>query len=166
MLFPKRIWKDIEGFEGRYQVSNLGEIKILKNNKKKKLKYSGEYVRVNLTDDTTNYTKYVHRLVAQAFLPNPLNYKEVNHKDENKSNNCVWNLEWCDRIYNNSYGTLPTRRREAYGIKIKNLTTGKVYLAIREASRDVGISRVYIYRSLESSTPDFMNNLWVYYKED
>ena len=166
MILPKRIWKDIEGFEGQYQVSNLGEIKILKSNKKKKLKYSGKYVRVNLTNDTANYTKYVHRLVAQAFLPNPFNYKEVNHKDENKANNCVWNLEWCDRSYNNSYGTLPTRRREAYGMKIKNLTTEKVYLSIRDASNDVGISRGCIYRSLESGNPDYMNNLWVYYKED
>ncbi len=166
MILPKRIWKDIEGFEGLYQVSNLGEIKILKSNKKKKLNYSEKYVRVHLTRDKTNYTKYVHRLVAQAFLPNPFNYKEVNHKDENKINNCVWNLEWCDRKYNNSYGTLPTRRRKAYGIKIKNLTTGKVYLSIREASDDVDISRTCIYKSLKSGAPDFMNNLWVYYKED
>ena len=68
------------------------------------------YYYVCLSKNGIVKSYYVHRLVAQAFLPNPNNYKEVNHKDENKTNNVVTNLEWCDRLYNVRYGTGIERR--------------------------------------------------------
>ena len=114
----KEIWKDIEGYEGIYQVSNKGRVKSLKrkicsnsNNHKyntlseKLLKLSGggKYIQVILCKDGKTSAKLVHRLVAQAFIPNPNNLPCVNHKDENKKNNDVRNLEWCTYKYNNEY---------------------------------------------------------------
>lgn len=70
------------------------------------------YKNVWLYKNKKRYFKLVHRLVAETFIPNKNNYKEVNHKDENTFNNCVENLEWCDRTYNANYGTLKQRQRE------------------------------------------------------
>ena len=107
-------WRDIKGYEGIYQVSNLGRVKSLKgwNGKKyisreKILKVSKQEIsktycryKVDLIKDGERKNLKVHRLVAEAFIPNPNNYKEVNHKDSNPLNNCVCNLEWCDHKYN------------------------------------------------------------------
>lgn len=109
-------WKDIEGYEGLYQVSE-GEVKSLNYNKTKKervLKKSivGGYYTVNLHKDGVMKTYYVHKLVAEAFIPNPDNLPCINHKDENKLNNSVSNLEWCTVKYNTNYGTCIERRKE------------------------------------------------------
>lgn len=96
----REIWKDIEGFEGLYQVSNLGNVKSLCWNHTRRSKllnpysHGGGYKRVHLFKDHQHYKVFVHRLVAEAFLPNPENKPVVNHKDGNKSNNHVKNLEW------------------------------------------------------------------------
>ena len=108
-------WKDVRGFKGLYEVSNLGRVRD-KNGLLKEYNTDG-YIRVCLKK-TLNGKRIsrcigVHRLVAQAFIPNPHRYKEVNHKDENKSNNCVDNLEWCTRKYNVNYGTRTQRAAEA-----------------------------------------------------
>ena len=106
MIFPRRKWKDIPGYEGLYQVSNLGEIKSLnyRNTGKEKIikprKNKGGYLRVVLCKNGKQKDFLVHRLVAIAFIPNHNNYNQVNHKDENPSNNNVNNLEWCNRLYN------------------------------------------------------------------
>ena len=98
-------WRDIEGFEGIYQVSNLGQVRSLDryvwNHKqygkilKQHIKPNG-YHQVGLSDKSGNKYKhmYIHILVAKAFIPNPRNCEQVNHKDFNKSNNCAENLEW------------------------------------------------------------------------
>lgn len=103
----KEIWKDIKDYEGHYQVSNLSRVKSIKFGKERILKQHirGGYYSVVLSKNGILKIFKVHRLVAQAFIPNPNNYKEVNHKDENKANNVVSNLEWCDRKYNQNYGT-------------------------------------------------------------
>ena len=92
----KEIWKPIKDFE-YYFISNFGRVKSTKFGKERILKtiVSGKckYVKVTLRKDNKNYTKMVHRLVAEAFLDNPYNLSEVNHKDENKQNNVVSNLE-------------------------------------------------------------------------
>ena len=105
----QEIWKDIEDYEGLYQVSNLGKVKSLPKlvNRKNNSKYltnekilkplSFGYARVILS----NKSYSVHRLVAEAFIPNPNNLPIINHKDGNKQNNCIDNLEWCDYSYNN-----------------------------------------------------------------
>lgn len=117
--FPNEIWKDVLGFEDAFQVSNLGRIKRKAFNfnifngvnsfrkahiLKPQLRVGG-YYHVSLSYKGKVYTKLVHRLVAMAFIPNPYNLPQVNHKDENPSNNCVDNLEWCDQKYNSNYGT-------------------------------------------------------------
>lgn len=110
---PNEIWKDIQGYEGLYQVSTLGRVrsldrliksrygnfrkitgKIIKPNKI----WSG-YLRISLWKQQVEY-KSLHRLVAETFIPNPQNLPCVNHKDEVKSNNSVSNLEWCTWRYN------------------------------------------------------------------
>lgn len=104
----KEIWKDILGYEGLYQVSNFGRVKSLKFGKERILKLTKDkdgYLIVNLYKNNKSKTFKVHRLVAEAFIPNPDNLPQVNHKDEDKSNNILSNLEWCDVKYNQNYGT-------------------------------------------------------------
>ena len=104
----KELWRDIVNYEGLYQVSSLGRVKSLKFGKERILRLidGGKgYLIVNLHKDGKAKNHYVHRLIAEAFIPNPDNLPEINHIDEDKTNNCVKNLEWCDRIYNNNYGT-------------------------------------------------------------
>lgn len=122
----KEIFKDIEGYEGLYQVSNLGNVKALGNggsNSKEKIlkpqKIRGGYLRVGLCKQGKRKMYLVHRLVASEFIENPNNYPIINHKDENPSNNCISNLEWCDVAYNNNYGTRNERISKANSISIK-----------------------------------------------
>ena len=104
--YLNEIWKPIKGYEGLYEVSNFGRIKSLKRNIILKSYKDGRgYLCVRLYKYNSSIQYKVHRLVAEVFIDNPNNYKEVNHKDENKTNNRVENLEWCDRKYNCNYGT-------------------------------------------------------------
>ena len=104
----KEIWKDKKDYEGHYQVSNWGRVKSIKFGKERILKLTKDkdgYFFVNLYKNNKSKTFKVHRLVAEAFLPNTDNLPLINHKDEDKSNNIVSNLEWCDVKYNTNYGT-------------------------------------------------------------
>ena len=115
------IWKDIKGYEGLYQVSNMGRIKSLNYRRTGEegllsgKPNSGGYLIVNLSKNKKRKSFYIHKLVAENFLPNPKNLPEVNHIDENKENNTVYNLEWCDRKYNNNYGS----RMERVSVSLK-----------------------------------------------
>ena len=99
-------WKDIPGYEGLYVVSNNGRVMNVRSGRVLKVfdNYLG-YKIVSLCRSGKQKTFSVHRLVAEAFIKNPDNLREVNHKDEDKSNNNVDNLEWCDRKYNVNYGS-------------------------------------------------------------
>lgn len=122
----EEIWKDVVGFEGLYQVSNLGNVrserKVLKP-----LKRRHGYLSVFLYDRKGDYKQVsIHRLVAEAFIPNPNGYAEVNHKDECKTNNVATNLEWCTHKQNSSHGT----RGERIGKANKNGKRSKPVVAI------------------------------------
>lgn len=117
-------WKEIEGFNG-VEISNLGNIRSqriqgsttgARSDEPRMLRTKSNnhgYICINLRDNGKSKVIYVHRAVAQAFIPNPNNFPQVNHKDEDKSNNCIDNLEWCDSKYNQNYGSIRKRISEA-----------------------------------------------------
>lgn len=112
----KEIWKPVAGYEELYAVSDLGRVKSLKYGKEKILKPNkngGGYLFVWLYRNGKRKMFLVHRLVASAFLPNPMGLPEVNHKDENKTNNIVSNIEWVSRWDNINYGTRNVRSAAA-----------------------------------------------------
>ena len=129
------IWKDIPEYEGLYQVSNLGRVKSLKRLdkrnrivKEKILKHgidTNGYHLVKLYKYDKPRTLKVHRLICQVFIQNPNNYTEVNHKDEDKSNNCVDNLEWCTRKYNVNYGNRTNKAKNHPNCKHRLGVLGK-----------------------------------------
>lgn len=104
-------WKEIKGYEGLYEISDLGRIKnIIKNKFKAPNKNKNGYLYVDLWKNNKSKKYTIHRLVATTFIENINNFCDVNHKDGNKSNNNVDNLEWCDRSYN---------LKEAYRLKLR-----------------------------------------------
>lgn len=151
-------WRPVVGYEGLYMVSNLGRVKSLNyKNTGKEHELSpvliGGYKRVLLYKNRNRKHYLVHRLVAMAFLPNPNNLPEVNHKDEDKFNNCVDNLEWCTRKYNNNYGTGIERRvmKRINGKDSKviyqyslNGDLIKVWPSSKEIQRQTGYDRSFI----------------------
>lgn len=151
----EEIWKDVKGYEGLYQVSNLGRIKsfnYMNTGKEKILKNrldKGGYYSIVLYKNGKYINKKVHRLVAEAFIPNLDNLPQVNHKDENKLNNRVDNLEWCTAKYNNNYGT--HNLKLSLSLKGKAGRPGKavhcidldiIYESASEAERQTGIQHI------------------------
>lgn len=108
------IWKDIKEYEGLYQVSNLGRVKRVETDRiLKGQNNSTGYLRVRLYKNNIAYNMRVHRLVAEAFIPNPDNKPQVNHIDEDKTNNSLANLEWMTAKENNNHGTRNERLSKA-----------------------------------------------------
>lgn len=113
-------WMPVLGFEGLYEISTFGQVRNKKGEILKqriKQSYGTCYKSIDLWKDGRYHKKYVHRLIAEAFIPNPDNLPFVNHKDEDGTNNLISNLEWCTREYNVNYGTAKERRiRKIRGI--------------------------------------------------
>jgi hypothetical protein len=148
------IWKDIPDYEGLYQVSNKGNVKSLnwKNRGISKnlylKKHNKGYLQVELVKNKKTKMFLVHRLVAIAFIENPFLYKFINHKDENKLNNSVSNLEWCSSSYNNKYSLdlHPERKynrksspkyKQNFTKKITQFTTENVFVKEWNNSREI-----------------------------
>ena len=168
-------WRDIEGYK-IYQVNNEGIVKSLNYNKTKKEKILKQhidnhgYMFVTLSNKGKTKSFKTHRLVAKAFLPNPKNLPCVNHKDEDKSNNCVENLEWCTYEYNNNYGTRNKRISEK-GLNKKNskivyqyTLDGKliaIYLSTKECGRQ-GFNQANVQRCCSHKQKTYKGYRWSY----
>ena len=176
-------WRDVVGFEGYYQVSNLGRVRSLdrdipyinhstptvlhKKGQIMKLRPDSDgYLRVNLhVAHIKNKLLGVHRIVAQAFISNPKNLPCVNHKDYNKANNCVDNLEWCTVNYNNHYSENQERRPHEMYVRIGNIAskytahpircieTGQIFPSMIEAERQLGLGSGVICYSIQQGKP-------------
>ena len=185
------VWKDIPDYEGLYQVSNLGRIKSLKRKVhagRNRIRWQYErilsnnktngngYKVVSLNKNSRGKNKYIHRLVAESFIPNPNNYKYINHKDENKANNKVDNLEWCTAEYNNTYNNkhiraLETRMKKHIGCrKILQLNENeeiiKEYFSISQASKEMKVSNQAISDCLRGIQKHSAGYKWKYADEE
>lgn len=161
--------KDINGFEGRYAITRDGRVWSYYSRKYLKGSVNTRgYLSVSISDRNGKFmTKRVHRLVAEAFIPNPDHLPEVNHKDENKLNNRVENLEWCDRTYNMNYGTVKQRLQEysPHSKMVRCLETGMVYKSVRSASADTGIDYASIARCCRGVQKTAGKCHWEYYDD-
>lgn len=161
-------WRDIKGFP-HYQINRAGQIKrldaiITDSNgidffRKGKIisnrKHKNGYIQTTLTENGIQYTKFIHVLLAEAFIPNPNNLYLVNHKDENPSNNSLDNLEWCDYSYNANYSIEKIRKahekEQKAVIRIDRITKEeKEYKGLREAARDNKVHHSSIRRVILS----------------
>lgn len=152
------IWVSIKDYENLYQVSNYGNIRSLdkkdslgrfvKGKNMKPIVRKDGYLDITLHKDGKGKHFLLHRLIAETFIDNPNDYKEINHKDENKANNNINNLEWCSRSYNINYGIGNKSRRKTLlnkrGKEIiqynKNKEIIKIYPSLREANRKTNIN--------------------------
>ena len=120
----EKIWKPIIGYENLYKINNYREVLSLRSNKRLKPNNNGiGYFIIQLCKNGKRKNYLIHRLVAEHFLDNPNNLPEVNHKDEDKSNNFVNNLEWCKHKYNMNYKQLQKRQQisKEYNKLLKSL---------------------------------------------
>ena len=172
MNLENEIWKDIPNYEGLYQVSNLGRVKSLDREIVRRdgrierckgliLKQSNNrgYSYVRICKNSKYKSLKVHRLVAGAFIPNEENLPQVNHKDENTSNNIVDNLEWCTMEYNIRYGTAHQRVRESHiklhGRKVEMYSLSGNIVKVFECTKDIerdGFDRRAVYRCCKNPT--------------
>ena len=138
--------KDIENYEGLYAITRDGRVWSYRSNKFLKPNLVGGYHQVILCKEGKGKTHYIHRLVAEAYIPNPDGLPQVNHKDEDKSNNCVENLEWCDIKYNINYGTRTERVAKKRSKPVYCIELNKIFDGINQAARELGINHSSIIK--------------------
>lgn len=166
----KEQWAWITGYEDRYMVSTLGQIKSFVVDKvdgklMKLINDKNGYKKINLYKNGKKTTFQVHRLVAIAFIPNPENKPQVNHIDEDKTNNNVSNLEWVTAKENTNHGTRNVRSGESISKAVRNITTGVVYKSQTAAAAELGLIQGSISRCCSGrrkTTGDFE---WEYVQE-
>lgn len=136
---------DIKGYEGKYAITSCGKVwsyttkKFLRTHKN-----SNGYERISLFKDNGSKSLAIHKLVAMAYLPNPDNLPQINHKDENKENNYVNNLEWCTNKYNSNYGTRNERMARAKWKKVLCIELNRIFDSEKQAERElnIGVARI------------------------
>jgi len=174
------IWKDIKGYEGLYQVSNMGRVKSLErtlinmNGQKRHWKERilkqrptrNGYLQVDLCNiSCTRKTLSVHRLVCEAFHENPKNKPCVNHIDENKANNVVSNLEWCTVKENCNHGTRNARMAKSVGQYTRDGKLVKVWQSIMEVERQLGFAHSHISKVALGKAKTAYGYVWKYIDE-
>ena len=161
-------WKPIAGYEGLYEVSNLGRVRSLNYHREGRTKIlkpgrvGGGYLMVVLCKDGKVRCMKVHRLVASAFLPNPLGLETVNHIDEDKTNNDVSNLEWMSRTDNVAYSQPQRAERR---VRMLDKSTGEplaAFPSLIEAARATGISVGNICSCLKGRYKSAGGYVWRY----
>ena len=130
---------DITGYEGLYAITDCGKVWSYRKNIFLKPFLARGYFKVRLCKDGNNKQVLVHRLVAEAFLPNPQNLPQINHKDENKQNNCVDNLEWCDAKYNINYGKHNEKVSKSHCKKVYCVELDKVFDSANQAAMQLNL---------------------------
>lgn len=171
------VFKDIKGYEGLYQISNYGRVKSLNYNNtgKERILIPGKgrsgYLQVKLCKKGKQKNHLVHRLVAQAFMPNPDNLPEVNHINEVKTDNRVENLEFCDRKYNTNYGTGIQRKAEkqingklsktVYQYSLNGVLVAE-YPSTNEVERQLGYSHGNISKCCNGEYKQVYGYIWKY----
>lgn len=145
-------WKDIKNYDGIYQVSNLGNVKNKKYDRKLTgTKAKNGYITVMLSKNKIHKRKYVHRLVAETFIENKDNFKVVNHKNFNKADNRAVNLEWCSQKYNVMFSYLNGRMPlppAQIPRKIKR-NDGRIYNSIEDAAKEMKVNSGSICNQLK-----------------
>jgi len=172
-LVVNEIWKDIEDYEGLYKISNLGRVKTLGRQRVKegikKTEICKGYERLILSKNKKQKHYFIHRLVAKAFIPNPNNLKIINHKDENKLNNNVENLEWCTQRYNLCYGDrrqkVIDKERKPVNQYDKNNNLIEIHYSIQQAARNIGRNAGPICRCCQGKQEYAYDCKWSYANE-
>ena len=172
----EEVWRDVFGYEGLYQVSNKGNVKSLnyRHTGVSKIltpeKDRNGYLTVALYNNGIKKRKSVHRLVAEDFIPNPNNLPHVNHKDEDKENNTVENLEWCSIEYNINYGTRNKRDASKQGRCVCQYTLEgmllNIYPSAMEASRQTGLPQGHISACCRNERNRCGNYKWRYKEKE
>lgn len=158
----KEIWKDIAGYEGLYQVSNLGNVRSLNYRRHGYVKQltpkvnNKGYLWVELSFNRKRRCFSIHRLVAEAFVDNPYDFPEVNHIDEIKQNNKHDNLEWCTHKYNNQYSRI--RHPENYVRNVRSCKSYKHNICVEQKRRDGTI--VNTYKNIADAVKETGFNNW------
>lgn len=159
-------FRQIKGYEGLYEVSNKGRVyshiskKFMTTNTLR-----NGYPSVLLSKGKEEVFKFIHRLVAEAFVPNPNNYPVVNHKDENRTNNAAENLEWCTTKYNLNYGSRNKKLSESLGIPIvciDRFGTKTRFKSARDAAKKLGILTTSICNAVKGRAKTAGGYFWKY----
>ena len=162
----KEKWKNIKGYEDKYLISNFGEVKSIKTNKILKKELRRNYWSVQLFKNNKYKHFQIHRLVALHFIENPNNYLYVNHKDENKLNNHMDNLEWCTASYNINYGTAIQRAIEKKVTSVlqydKSNNLIAKYFSIIDAERNTGVYNPNIVKCCKGKRKTAGGYIWKY----
>lgn len=163
-------WKDINDYEGLYQVSNLGNVRSTKTGRvlKPAKNYKGGYLQVVLYKNGRVKHFLVHRLVAEAFIPNPNNLPCINHKDEDKTMNIVENLEWCTHKYNDNYGTAIKRMTKTKSKTVLQLRMDgslvRIWQSARKVQRQLHFNQSYISECCRGKHYSAYGYKWCYAK--